>query len=66
MKTKLKVERAVLGMTQDELAQKVSVSRQTIIAIEAGRWVPSAVLAIKIARVFNKAVETLFILEEGD
>ncbi|GAB1417465.1 MAG: helix-turn-helix transcriptional regulator [Bacteroidales bacterium] len=66
MKTKLKVERAALGMTQDELAQKVSVSRQTIIAIEAGRWVPSAVLAIKIARVFNKAVETLFILEEGD
>ena len=66
MKTKLKVERAARGMTQDELAQKVSVSRQTIIAIEAGRWVPSAVLAIKIARVFNKAVETLFILEEGD
>ncbi len=66
MKTKLKVERAALSMTQDELVQKVSVSRQTIIAIEAGRWVPLAVLAIKIARVFNKAVETLFILEEGD
>lgn len=53
-------------MTQEELAQKVSVSRQTINAMEANKYVPSTVLALKIARVFEKPIEELFILENTD
>ncbi len=66
MKNNLKVERAVKGLTQEELAQAISVSRQTINAIEAGKYVPSTVLALKIAREFGKKVEEIFSLEEGD
>ncbi|MBN1322293.1 MAG: helix-turn-helix transcriptional regulator [Thermoleophilia bacterium] len=50
-------------MTQEELAQRVGVTRQTIIALEARRYVPSLVLAMRIARVFGKSVEEVFILE---
>ncbi len=53
-------------ITQKELAEKVSVSRQTINAIEKGKYVPSTVLALKIARYFAVPVETIFILEEED
>ena len=53
-------------MTQEELARKVSVSRQTINAMEAGKYVPSTVLALKIAQVFAKPVEEIFSLEEDD
>ncbi len=53
-------------MTQQQLAEAVGVSRQTIHAIENGRFVPSTVLALKIARLFAKPVEELFLLEEGD
>jgi putative transcriptional regulator len=49
-------------MTQGELAEKVDVSRQAINAIETGKFMPSAILAIKLARVFGKAVEDIFIL----
>ena len=49
-------------MTQEELAKRVSVTRQTIIALEAGRYVPSLLLAVRLARVFDVAVEELFIL----
>jgi putative transcriptional regulator len=66
MKNKIRIERAVHGMTQEELARKVSVSRQTINAMEAGKYVPSTVLALKIAQVFAKQVEEIFSLEEGD
>jgi putative transcriptional regulator len=66
MKNNLKVERAILNMTQDELARRIGVSRQTINALEAGKYVPSTVLALKIAREFNKPVEAIFTLEEGD
>ena len=66
MKNSIKVERAIKGLTQEELAIKVSVSRQTINAMEANKYVPSTVLALKIARVFNKPVEEIFILEKGD
>jgi putative transcriptional regulator len=66
MKNNIKVERAIKGLTQEELANKVSVSRQTINAMEANKYVPSTVLALKIARVFNKTVEEVFILEKGD
>ncbi|MBN1628685.1 MAG: helix-turn-helix transcriptional regulator [Thermoleophilia bacterium] len=53
-------------MTQEQLAQQVGVTRQTIIALEARRYVPSLVLAIRIARAFGKSVEEVFILEEGE
>ena len=66
MKNNMKVERAILGITQQELAEAVGVSRQTINAMEAGKYVPSAVLVLKIARLFKKPVETVFILEDGD
>jgi putative transcriptional regulator len=51
-------------MTQEELGRKVGVSRQTIIAVEAGRYVPSLVLAMRIARVFGRRVEDVFVLTE--
>jgi putative transcriptional regulator len=66
MKNNLKVERAILNMTQDELARRIQVSRQTINALEAGKYVPSTVLALKIAQVFQKPVEAIFSLEAGD
>ncbi|MBN8864434.1 MAG: helix-turn-helix transcriptional regulator [Sphingobacteriales bacterium] len=66
MKNKIKVERAIKGVTQEELAQAVAVSRQTIIAMEANKYVPSTVLALKVARFFDKKVEELFILEDTD
>ena len=66
MKNKLKVERAIQNLTQEELSKKVSVSRQTINAMEANKYVPSTVLALKIARVFNKSVEDIFMLDDED
>jgi putative transcriptional regulator len=66
MKNTIKVERAKKDMTQQDLAEKVQVSRQTINSIEAGKYVPSTVLALKIARVFNVTMEEIFELEEGD
>ena len=53
-------------MTQQQLADAVDVSRQTINAIESGKFVPSTVLALKIARTFEKQVEEIFSLEDGD
>lgn len=66
MKNNIKVERAIKGLTQEDLANKVSVSRQTINAMEANKYVPSTVLALKIAKVFGKTVEDIFILEKTD
>ena len=66
MKNNIRVERAIKDLTQEELANKVSVSRQTINAMEANKYVPSTVLALKIARVFNKPVEEIFMLEKSD
>jgi len=66
MTNTIKVERAKHNMTQGELAEKVGVSRQTINAIESNKYVPSAVLAFKIARLFNTPVENIFSLEETD
>jgi putative transcriptional regulator len=66
MKNRLKIERAIKDITQGQLAELVNVSRQNINAIETGKYVPSTVLALKIARVFEKPLETIFILEEGD
>ena len=66
MKNTLKVERAILDLTQEELAQKIGVSRQTINSIEANRYVPSTVLSLKLSLVFGKAVNEFFTLEEKD
>lgn len=66
MKNSIKVERARHNMTQQDLAEKVSVSRQTINSIEAGKYVPSTVLALKISKVFEVGLEEIFQLEEGD
>ncbi|MBN8666160.1 MAG: helix-turn-helix transcriptional regulator [Chitinophagaceae bacterium] len=66
MKNNIRIERARLNITQADLAEKVSVSRQTINAMESNKYVPSTVLALKIAKVFGMAVEELFLLEEGD
>ena len=66
MKNSIRVERAILNITQAELAEKVNVSRQTINAIESNKYIPSTVLALKIARVFQKQVGEIFMLEEGD
>jgi putative transcriptional regulator len=66
MENKIKIERAINNLTQEELAHQVSVTRQTINAIELKKFVPSTVLALKISRVFNKPVNEVFFLEEED
>lgn len=64
MKNKLKIERAIKDLTQEELAKIIGVSRQTVNSIEKGRYVPSTTLALKISKVFEKTVNELFELEE--
>lgn len=66
MKNTLKVERAKMDLTQQQLADKVGVSRQTINSIEAERYVPSTVLALKISVIFKTTVNEIFTLEEED
>jgi len=66
MKNNIRIERAIANMTQAELAKRIKVSRQTINAMEAGKYVPSAVLALKVAQVFGKNVEAIFSLDEND
>ena len=66
MKNTIKVERAILNITQDELAKKIGVSRQTINSIEKNRYVPSTVLALKLSAIFNKPVNDFFELTEED
>ena len=64
MKNKLKIYRAMHDLTQEMLADKLGVTRQTIIAIEKGKYDPSIELAFKIARLFNVKIEDVFIYEE--
>ena len=66
MKNRIRIERAILDITQADLAEKINVRRQTINAIESSKYVPSTVLALKIARIFGKSVEEVFELEEND
>ncbi len=66
MKNTLKIERAKLNLTQQDLADKIDVSRQTINSIEANRYVPSTVLALKMAKLFGCSVNDIFELEEED
>jgi putative transcriptional regulator len=66
MKNTIRIERAIHNLTQAELAKRVNVSRQTINAIESNKYVPSTVLALKIAKVFSKTIEEIFTLDETD
>ena len=66
MKNTLKVQRAILDLTQDDLAKEIGVSRQTINSIEKNRYVPSTVLALKLSAVFKINVNEFFTLEEDD
>ena len=66
MKNTIKVERAKKNWTQADLATHIGVSRQAINAIETGRFVPSTLLALKMASVFGTTVETIFKLEPSD
>lgn len=66
MKNNVRVERAVVRMTQTELAERVGVSRQTINAIELGKYVPSTVLSLKICRIFGRSFDDVFQLEDSD
>jgi putative transcriptional regulator len=66
MKNNIKVQRAIFNFTQQDLADKIGVSRQTINALEAGKYVPSTVLALKLSKLFNKSVNEIFDLEEED
>ncbi len=66
MKNNIRVERAIVKISQQQLADEIGVSRQTINAIELGKYVPSTILSLKIARYFEKAVEEIFQLEEGE
>ena len=66
MNNKIRVARAEVRMTQQQLAEAAGVSRQTINAIESGKFVPSTVLALKMAQIFDKRVEDIFQLEDGD
>ncbi|WP_285010498.1 helix-turn-helix transcriptional regulator [Pedobacter faecalis] len=66
MKNTIRIQRAIKNITQAELADLVQVSRQTINTLESGKYIPSTVLALKIAAVFGVAVEEVFQLEEGD
>ncbi len=65
MENTIKVERAILSLTQDDLAKRIGVSRQTINSIEANRYVPSTVLALKLSDVFGKPVNDFFKLSKN-
>ena len=66
MKNNIHVERAIKNITQAQLAELAGVSRQTINSIESNKYVPSTVLALKIARIFGKPLESIFMLDDGD
>ncbi|MBD9180398.1 MAG: transcriptional regulator [Odoribacter splanchnicus] len=66
MKNNIRVERAIRKITQQDLAVIVGVSRQAINAIELGKYIPSTVLALKIACFFGKSVEEIFQLDDDD
>ena len=66
MKNTIKIARAFKNITQEDLAKEIGVSRQTINAMEAGKYVSSTVLALKIAKYFGKKVEEIFKLEDND
>jgi putative transcriptional regulator len=66
MRNTIKVERAKKNITQADLAEAIDVSRLTIHSIETGKFNPSILIALKIARFFDISVDELFMLEEAD
>ena len=66
MRNTIKVERAKKNITQSDLAEAIDVSRLTIHSIETGKFNPSILIALKIARFFDIPVDELFMLEEAD
>lgn len=64
LKTRIREYRVVMNLSQEDLANKVGVRRETIVRLEKGSYNPSLKLAMDIAKVFNKAVEEVFIIEE--
>jgi len=66
MKNTIKVERAKKNWTQADLAKHIGVSRQGLNSIETGKFVPSTLLALRMAKVFNTTVEVLFQLDDKD
>ncbi|MCQ2157138.1 MAG: helix-turn-helix transcriptional regulator [Bacteroidales bacterium] len=66
MKNTIRVERAILDITQQDLATAVGVSRQTINSIESGKYVPSTILALKIAKYFQKPTDSIFMLDDEE
>jgi len=65
LKNKIKVYRAMHDLTQEALADKLGVTRQTVLAIEKGKYDPSLGLAFKISRLFETKIEDIFIYEEN-
>ncbi|WP_217561730.1 helix-turn-helix transcriptional regulator [Paenibacillus sp. GbtcB18] len=63
MYNKIRDFRVKKGYSQEYLAEKLNVSRQTIISIEKGKYKPSLILALKLAKIFNTQVEEIFIME---
>ncbi|KGR76447.1 helix-turn-helix transcriptional regulator [Ureibacillus sinduriensis] len=66
MQNRIKDLRQKHDLTQDELAERLEVSRQTIISLEKGRYNPSLILAYKISKMFEMQIEDVFIFEEGN
>ncbi|MCW4016084.1 MAG: helix-turn-helix transcriptional regulator [Candidatus Bathyarchaeota archaeon] len=66
VQTKIKVYRAMHNLTQEDLANAVGVTRQTVIAMEKGKYNPSLDLAFKIARYFKVSIESIFIYDQND
>jgi len=66
MKNSIKVERAKKNITQAKLAKLAKVSRQTINAMELGKYVPSTVLALRLAKIFDVEISEIFTLEDSD
>ncbi len=66
MKNRIKIERAIHNLTQEQLARKIGVSRQTVNSIEADRYVPSTILALRLSKLFGKSVNELFELEADE
>lgn len=66
MKNRLKVYRAMYDLTQEALAQKLGITRQTVLSIEKGKYDPSLELAFKIANLFKVKIEDIFVYEGGE
>jgi putative transcriptional regulator len=66
VKNRIKIERVIKNLTQEDLANRIGVSRQTINSIESGRYNPSTTLALKLSDIFGRSVNEIFELEDDD